>query len=57
MKEKTSVWNAAEHLKINVYIVVYMEADLEENDPGLIAEELGDIVRAEGMAGIAKKIG
>lgn len=56
-KEKTSVWDAAEHLKTKADIVAYLEAALEENDPGLIAAALGDIARARGMTEIAKKTG
>lgn len=56
-KEKTSVWDAAEHLKTKADIVAYLEAALEENDPGLIAAALGDIARAKGMTEIAKKTG
>ena len=36
-------------------MVAYLEAALEENDPGLIAAALGDIARAKGMTQIAKK--
>jgi probable addiction module antidote protein len=38
-------------------MVAYLEAALEENDPGLIAAALGDIARAKGMTQIAKKTG
>lgn len=56
-KEKTSIWDAAEHLKTEADMVAYLEAALEENDPGLIAAALGDIARAKGMTQIAKKTG
>lgn len=56
-QEKTSVWDAAEHLKTEADMVAYLEAALEENDPGLIAAALGDIARAQGMTSIAKKTG
>lgn len=56
-KEKTSVWDAAEHLKTEDDIVAYLEAALEENDPRLITAALGDIARAKGMTQIAKKTG
>jgi len=56
-KEKTSLWDAAEHLKTEADIVAYLEAALEENDPGLITAALGDIARAKGMTQIAKKTG
>jgi len=35
----------------------YLEAALEENNPGLIAAALGDIARAKGMTLLAKKTG
>jgi probable addiction module antidote protein len=56
-KEKTSLWDAAEHLKTEADMVAYLEAALEENDPRLIAAALGDIARAKGMTQIAKKTG
>lgn len=56
-KEKTSVWDAADHLKTEADMEAYLEAALEENDPGLIAAALGDIARAKGMTLIAKKAG
>jgi probable addiction module antidote protein len=56
-KEKTSIWDAAEHLKTEADIVAYLEAALEENDPQLITAALGDIARAKGMTQIAKKTG
>ena len=56
-KEKTSVWDAADHLKTEADMEAYLEAALEENDPALIATALGDIARAKGMTQIAKKTG
>ena len=56
-KEKTSIWDAAEHLKTEADIVAYLEAALEENDPRLITAALGDIARAKGMTQIARKTG
>ena len=56
-KEKTSIGDAAEHLKTEADMVACLKAALEENDPGLIAAALGDIVRAKGMTRIAKKTG
>jgi len=56
-KEKISAWDAAEHLKTEADMEVYLEAALEENDPGLIAAALGDMARAKGMSQIAKKTG
>lgn len=56
-KEKTSVWDAADHLKTETDMEAYLEAALEENDPALIATALGYIARAKGMTQIAKKTG
>jgi probable addiction module antidote protein len=56
-KEKISIWDAAEHLKTETDMEAYLEAALEENDPGLIAAVLGDIAKAKGMTQIAKKTG
>jgi probable addiction module antidote protein len=56
-KEKTSAWDAADHLKTEADMEAYLEAALEENDSGLIAAALGDIARAKGMTLIAKKTG
>jgi probable addiction module antidote protein len=56
-KEKTSIWDAAEHLKTYTDMAAYLEAALAENDPGLITAALGDIARAKGMTQIAKKAG
>jgi probable addiction module antidote protein len=56
-KEKTSIWDAAEHLKTDTDMAADLEAALAENDPGLITAALGDIARAKGMTQIAKKAG
>jgi probable addiction module antidote protein len=55
--ERTSTWDAAEHLETDEEITAYFEAALEENDPALIAAALGDIARAKGMSRIAKQTG
>ena len=58
-KEKitTTLWDASEHLKTDEEMRLYLEAAIEENDPGLISAVLGDIARAKGMAQIAEKTG
>lgn len=56
-KEKTKIWDAAEHLKTKEDMAAYLEAALEENDSALIAAALGDIARAKGMTYIAKETG
>ncbi|HDQ04047.1 MAG TPA: putative addiction module antidote protein [Deltaproteobacteria bacterium] len=56
-KEKTKIWDAADHLKTKADIAAYLDAALEENDPALIAAALGDIARAKGMTQIANETG
>jgi probable addiction module antidote protein len=56
-KEITTLWDAAEHLENEEDMAAYLEAALEENDPSLIADALGDIARAKGMSKIASKTG
>jgi probable addiction module antidote protein len=56
-KTKTRRWDASEHLETEADMAAYLEAALEEGDPGLIAAALGDIARARGMAQIARETG
>jgi len=56
-KEKTKMWDVAEHLETEEDIADYLEAAFEENDPSLITAALGDIARAKGMTLIAQKTG
>ncbi len=56
-KVRTSKWDPAEHIKTEKDVVAYIDAALEDGDPALIAEVLGDIARSKGMASIAKKTG
>ncbi|TVR30808.1 MAG: putative addiction module antidote protein [Spirochaetaceae bacterium] len=56
-KERTSSWDATEHLETDEDMAAYLEAALEENDPALIAAALGDIARAKGMSQIAMQTG
>lgn len=55
MKTKTTLWDAAEHLKTKEDMAAYIACALEEGDSALIAAALGDIARAQGMTKIAKK--
>ena len=57
MKTKTTVWDAAAHLKTKKDRAAYLACALEEGDSALIAAALGDIARSEGMAKIARKTG
>ena len=56
-KTATSPWDPADHLKTEDDMAAYLEAALEEGDPGLIAAALGDIARAKGMTQIARESG
>ena len=57
MKTKTTVWDAAAHLKTKKDRAAYLACALEAGDSALIAAALGDIARSEGMAKIARKTG
>ena len=57
MTEKFSHYDTADYLKTDEDMALYFEACLEENDPALIAHALGVIVRARGMAQLAKDTG
>ena len=54
---KTSPYDSAEYLDSNEAINAYLEDALETDDPAFIANALGTIARAQGMARIAKKAG
>ena len=56
-KVRTKKWDAAEHLKTEADMIGYLEAALEEGDPALVAAVLGDIARAKGLSGIARRAG
>lgn len=56
-KTKTRIWDAAEHLESQEDMAAYLEAALELDDPALFAAALGDIVRAKGLAQIAREAG
>ena len=47
----------SEHLDSEEALAEYLTAIMEENDPALLAAELGDIARARGMTEIAKAAG
>ena len=46
-----------DYLETEEDIVAYLEAALDEGDPGLIAAALGDIARAKGMTIVAADAG
>lgn len=57
MKTKTTVWDAAKHLKTKEDMAAYLACAFEEGDSALIAAALGDIARAQGMTKIAERTG
>ena len=56
-KTQTRPWDVVEHLQTVEDTAAYLEAALEDGDPGLVAAALGDIARAKGMAQIARESG
>ena len=56
-KTNTRPWDVAEHLETAEDMAAYLEAALEDGDPGLIVAALGDIARAKGMSQIARESG
>jgi probable addiction module antidote protein len=54
---KTRRWDAAETLETKEDIAAYLDAVLEDGDPGLLKAALGDIARAKGMTEIARAAG
>lgn len=56
-KTRTKVWDAATHLATAEDMAAYLEAALDDGDPGVIAAALGDIARARGMTQTARAAG
>jgi probable addiction module antidote protein len=56
-KTKTTPWDAADHLQSVDDIAAYLEAALDEEDAALFAAALGDVARAKGMSGVARRAG
>jgi probable addiction module antidote protein len=56
MKEKTTVWDMADHINTKEDAIAYLEAALEENDTAFLLSVIGDIARSKGMAQIAKEL-
>lgn len=56
-KNKTLPWDVAQHLKTDKDRVAYLDAALEDGDPGVIAAALGDIARSKGMSRVARQSG
>jgi probable addiction module antidote protein len=56
-KLKTRIFDTAEFLSSEEDMVAYLEEALSEGDPSLVVQALGAIVKARGMAQIAKDTG
>ncbi|HSN76514.1 MAG TPA: addiction module antidote protein [Anaerolineae bacterium] len=56
-KLQTRLWDAVEHLETDEDMVAYLDAALEDGDPGVIVAVLGDIARAKGMTQVAREAG
>ena len=54
---KLTTFDAAQHLKTNQEMAVYLDEMLSENDPVMITHALGVIARAKGMTQLAKETG
>lgn len=54
---KLTTFDAAQHLKANQEMAVYLDEMLSENDPAMITHALGVIARAKGMTQLAKETG
>ncbi len=54
---KTRPWDIVDSLNSEARIAAYLEAALEDGDATLVAAALGDIARAKGMSGIARRAG
>ncbi|MCJ2068699.1 putative addiction module antidote protein [Methylobacterium sp. J-030] len=57
MPTETVPYDTAEHLRTPEDIALYIEAVLEDGDPALVADAIGVVARARGMAQIAQEIG
>ena len=57
MALKTVPFAASKYLEDGESVAQYLTSILEEADPGLLAEALGDVARARGMTEIARAAG
>ncbi len=55
MPETYTVFDAANYLKTNEEMALYLEASAESGDPAEIVSALRTVVRARGMADVARK--
>jgi probable addiction module antidote protein len=56
-KTRTRRWDAADYLKTDEDMALYLEAAFDEGDATLVAAALGDIARAKGMGEVARSAG
>ncbi len=54
---KTRTYDSAEYLETAEDMSAYLEAALEDGDPGVVVNALGTIARARGMTEIARETG
>lgn len=56
-RTRTLRWDPSRHLRTESQMAAYLEAALEDGDPGVVAAALGDIARTKGMSEIAREAG
>ena len=56
-RTRTTAFEAAAYLRSDADIRAYLEAALEDGDPGVVAGALGDIARVKGMTEVAHAAG
>jgi probable addiction module antidote protein len=56
-KTKTRPYDPAEYLETAADMAAYLEAALEDGEPGVVVQALGAIARARGMSQIARDTG
>jgi len=57
VKTPIKLFDAANYLKTEKDIIMYLDTVLEDDDPALLAAALGDIARARGMTALSKATG
>ena len=57
MEVKFSRYDTADYLKNEEDIVAYLDAVMEDGEPGLIAAALGDVARARNLSQLARDVG
>lgn len=56
-KSKTRPYDAAEYLETDDDLAAYLQAALEDGEPSVVIQALGNIARARGMTEIARQTG